>query len=299
MAGTRVRAINKKTRISEGVIVEENKYEGGRKEIRNTGKRWGKVKQPGSRQTLRPLFSSHKGRYDFEGLDDKQLQKLVKAARLKYEHGPREGEYITEAYPTDIEDPFFRHRDLNVTLVEGDHEFTDSPIDVLMESHLKTRRDIRTPRQKMKMAGVNQKYEIVDVDFDNRAKKEEMSSKKDALTLLFNSSVDKKLKVSYILGIKHDGKLDSDDLDVVLMGFIEENEENQRKFKEVSTLKNEDLNLRYYIEKARHETRKITRPLDQVFYYNGETKMGTSIEEVEFFLKDPENSKILDDLMNS
>lgn len=298
-AGTRIRAVYKSTLISNGIIHEQNKYSDGSVETYTTNKKWGKVKQPGSRQILRPKFSHHNGRYTLDGINDKDLQDLVKAARLKFENGPREGEYITQAFPTDLEDPFFLNKLLNVTLVEGEYEFTDSPIDKIMEAHLRTRRDVRTPDSHMAMAGVAHRYEIIDSDFDRRNKKKEIRDKKDALKLLINSSVDKKLKVSYILGIKHDGKLDSEDLDVVLMGYIEESDENQRLFKEITTMSNDDLNLRYYIERARQDTRKITRPLDQVFYYNGEIRMGTSIEEVEFFLKDPKNSKILDDLMNT
>lgn len=297
MKRTQIRPISKSTLISNGEVSKELKFSGGRTEVEKTGSKWGKTKMPRSFQQLVPRYSLSKGRFDLDGLEDDELQELVKLCRLKYERGPREGEYITEAFPTDEEDPFFRHKKMFIRLTEGGGNIRENPIDRIMYAHLRTRPEFRMPDNNMKMAGVSQQYEIIDEEFDQRHKNEEAKKVVDTFELLINTNEEKKSKIMTILGMRNDGTLDRDTLNTVLFSYIQESKTNSDTFREICKLPNDQLNLKYYIKDAMNEN-KITQPLSGGFLYNGETRMGRSMEDVELFLVDPENKDILEAIMN-
>lgn len=293
---TQIRPIRKSTIISNAEVVKEEQYSDGRVGIDKTGRKWGNTKMPKSFQWLRPRYSNFKGKFDFGDMPDEKIQELAKACRFKYERGPKQGEHIEVAYVTDVDDPFFQHSKLYTKLTEGGGEVRDNPVDQLMKAHLRTRAGFRLPDVDMKMAGVRQQYEMVDKDFDNRAKAEEVKESLDTIKLLTSTNVDKKAKICTVVGIKHDNTLGEDDLNAILYSFINESTEKTKEFRSLCELPTDKLNLKFYIKRGQN-TRKITRPLDGVYMFNGENRMGRTLEEVEYFLLDKDNQDILDELM--
>lgn len=262
-----------------------------------TGKLWGKTKVPGSVQTFRVEYSFGKGRYPFATLEGEELNKLVKEARLKYERGPKQGEYIEEAFVNDLEDPFFQHTDLVWKIDEGEGTADpNNPIQAIIVDHLKTRGIVRQPHARMKRAGVRQQYELIDKDFDRRIQNEEVQKTLNLQKKYAALTVDKKRKLCTIIGMQVDQDTEAEDLDTILYNYIYDKDENKELFHSLCDLSTDKLNIKYYIALGRNQS-LITRTTGGIFMFNGDVKLGYNEQEMEMFLSDKDNSDILESLM--
>ena len=242
--------------------------------------------------TYSPKFDVAKGRFILEGISDEELQKIVDTLSLTND----KGDVIKKANPYNINDAFFNHKSVRVTLTKNAKIFDlSSPMQKL---HLGILRTYNILAKSKSEVTTSTKWYIDDPEKEatkiiNKASKAKLSLE------LYNKLTSKQkryvlaaISAQYPLLVKSRITRDTgtDLIEALLFEIATNTTQDVRgvspsdTFVEIASMGGEELNVRALIGRSLHEG--VVRKKGDKFYYK-EEEIATDYHSLLKALKDP------------
>jgi len=284
-------------------IEEENNL--GQKTVRSLGQ-YKRERFPNSHQGERPIsYSNSKGRYNLKNYEanSDELNELVKKCHLINDM-PKHYDFnrpITTCDIRNINDPFFNHKSLKISLSEGYGSLdTENPLEYLLYMGMLANHRYQIGGENSNPAlNARAKYIIVDSSIDRDTRKAVRDERKNAEALLDAMGNDRKKSIALAMGLIVDEDTDSSLINDLLEEAVLDNKtmpgagmSKQKYFIKLASLDSTELKDREYVNKA-FKKGLIRRDRESNTYVLFGAQIGKDKQGVINYLINPTNSETL------
>lgn len=262
---------------------------------------------PGTRQGKVIKYDADKRKFPIS-IPKEELDALVKGMALYDEEGA-----ITECNIRNSRDRFITHSEMKLSFEENALSFDDEdPKGKIWRNYMENVGDFKPKSKSKELVGLVEgasEYTYVENKSLERAEEEEqLDELARATNLLSNMDYQTRVKVLRAMGRKVEPDAGPEVIDRTMVKLLVKEGDIKNKFGktnidmflEAAELPADELHLKDIVKNARDE-RIITRVArGKGFTYKfGETPMGSTLKEVEAFLKDKDNEETLNDIIDA
>jgi hypothetical protein len=259
---------------------------------------------PRSKQLIRPVWGQNARRWEVNIPDiaseegKEELNRYVKAFRLKHNRGPMQGQFITEADIFDSSDAFFNHPLLTMTSIEGVTQFDlDNPKDKFFYLCKMKEHDTSVPTDNNPLRSARVRHVLTDPTIEKKERRNKAAIKKDAYILLGQLTAAKQKQVAIAMNLIIGKDSEPEDVEVALIDAIEDTTSKldntgltkAELFKSLCESPSDELQVKYLIGSALKSG--VIRDTKTGFIVYG-NKVAKDRTELEAYLKNEENGDI-------